>query len=165
MNYFLTSLKGKPYSLNLVEKILSKIDNITIQEEYKSVKATIDESISKDELDINFNIQETDKFFVERINIYGNNVTRESVIRNQLEIDEGDIFGKRKTIFNKHDWCKDNIPLEIINKVLKDINNMKEQKTNYVVNILKNNDMEHHCKEFIDRYNDYIDIVTNEFNK
>ncbi len=94
LNYFLTSLKGKPYSLNLVEKILSKIDNITIQEEYKSVKATIDESISKDELDINFNIQETDKFFVERINIYGNNVTRESVIRNELEIDEGDPFNE-----------------------------------------------------------------------
>ncbi len=94
LNYFLTSLKGKPYSLNSVEKILSKIDNITIQEEYKSVKATIDESISKDELDINFNIQETDKFFVERINIYGNNVTRESVIRNELEIDEGDPFNE-----------------------------------------------------------------------
>ena len=94
LNYFLTSLKGKPYSLNSVEKILSKIDNITIQEEYKSVKATIDESIIKDKLDINFNIQETDKFFVERINIYGNNVTRESVIRNELEIDEGDPFNE-----------------------------------------------------------------------
>ena len=91
---FLISLKGKPYSLNSVEKILNNIDNITIQEEYKSVKATISENISKDKLDINFNIQETDKFFVERINIYGNNVTRESVIRNQLEIDEGDPYNE-----------------------------------------------------------------------
>ena len=91
---FLISLKGKPYSLNSVEKILSNIDNITIQEEYKSVKATISENISKDKLDINFNIQEADKFFVERINIYGNNVTRESVIRNQLEIDEGDPYNE-----------------------------------------------------------------------
>tara|TARA_B100000161_G_C33553719_1_gene416709 strand:- start:868 stop:3108 length:2241 start_codon:yes stop_codon:yes gene_type:complete len=91
---FLISLKGKPYSLNSVEKILSNIDNITIQEEYKSVKATISENISKDKLDINFNIQEADKFFVERINIYGNNITRESVIRNQLEIDEGDPYNE-----------------------------------------------------------------------
>ena len=91
---FLISLKGKPYSLNSVEKILSNIDNITIQEEYKSVKATISENISNDKLDINFNIQETEKFFVERINIYGNNVTRESVIRNQLEIDEGDPYNE-----------------------------------------------------------------------
>ncbi|WP_440925334.1 outer membrane protein assembly factor BamA [Candidatus Pelagibacter sp.] len=91
---FLISLKGKPYSLNSVEKILSNIDNITIQEEYKSVKATISENIIKDKLDINFNIQEADKFFVERINIYGNNITRESVIRNQLEIDEGDPYNE-----------------------------------------------------------------------
>ena len=91
---FLISLKGKPYSLNSVEKILSNIDNITIQEEYKSVKATISENISNDKLDINFNIQETEKFFVERINIYGNNVTRGSVIRNQLEIDEGDPYNE-----------------------------------------------------------------------
>jgi len=30
--------------------------------------------------------------FIERINIYGNNITKESVIRNQIEIDEGDPF-------------------------------------------------------------------------
>ncbi len=94
LTIFLKSLKGKPYSLNSVEEILSNIDNITIQEEYKSVKATIDENIIKDKLDINFNIEETEKFFVERINIYGNNVTRESVIRNQLEIDEGDPYNE-----------------------------------------------------------------------
>ena len=33
-------------------------------------------------------------FLIERINIFGNNVTRESVIRNQLEIDEGDPFNE-----------------------------------------------------------------------
>ena len=35
-----------------------------------------------------------EKFFIERINIFGNNVTRESVIRNQIEIDEGDPFNE-----------------------------------------------------------------------
>ena len=30
--------------------------------------------------------------FIERINIFGNNITKESVIRNQIEIDEGDPF-------------------------------------------------------------------------
>ena len=49
-------------------------------------------------LNINFNIEETEKFYVEKINIFGNNVTRETVIRNQLEIDEGDIFNE---ILNK----------------------------------------------------------------
>ena len=92
LNKFLLDLKGKPYSVNSVEKILKRIDTITVQEEYKSIKATIDESIIENKLDINFNINETEKFYVERINIYGNNITRESVIRNQLEIDEGDPF-------------------------------------------------------------------------
>ena len=43
------------------------------------------------------------KFFVEKINIFGNNITRENVIRNQLEIDEGDPFNeilKNKSINN-----------------------------------------------------------------
>jgi outer membrane protein insertion porin family len=31
---------------------------------------------------------------LKRINIFGNNVTRENVIRNQLEIDEGDPFNE-----------------------------------------------------------------------
>ncbi len=92
LDTFLLDLKGKPYSITSVDKILNRIDNITVQEEYKSVKATIEENIIENKLDINFNIKETEKYFVERINIYGNNITRESVIRNQLEIDEGDPF-------------------------------------------------------------------------
>ena len=44
-----------------------------------------DELIVDDKLIIDFIIDETDKFFVERINIFGNNITRENVIRNQLE--------------------------------------------------------------------------------
>ena len=94
LNKFLTKLKGKTYSLNSVKKILDKIDNITINEEYRSVKASVNESISENKLDINFNIEETETFYVERINILGNNITRESVIRSNLEIDEGDPFNE-----------------------------------------------------------------------
>ena len=90
---FLT-LKGEPYSINSIDKILYEIDQITISEEFKTINATLDESINNNKLDINFVIEETDKFFVEKINIYGNNITRESVIRNQFEIDEGDPFSE-----------------------------------------------------------------------
>ena len=34
------------------------------------------------------------KQYVERINIIGNNITREDVLRNQLILDEGDAFNK-----------------------------------------------------------------------
>ena len=59
-----------------------------------SVKASVEETIVDDKLNIIFKIDETEKYFVERINIFGNNVTQESVIRNRLVIDEGDPFNE-----------------------------------------------------------------------
>jgi outer membrane protein insertion porin family len=47
-----------------------------------------------DKLNIDFIIEEGKTFFIEKINILGNNVTRENVIRNQLEIDEGDPYNE-----------------------------------------------------------------------
>ena len=87
-------VKGEPYSISIVNKILEEIDKITLNEEYKSISASVSESIYDDKFDINFEVKETEKIFVERINIFGNNITRESVIRNQLEIDEGDPFNE-----------------------------------------------------------------------
>ena len=94
LNELLLDLNGKPYSINSVEKILNEIDQITINEEFKSISANIDEKIFEDKIDIKFIIEETESYVVERINIFGNNVTRESVIRNQLVIDEGDPFNE-----------------------------------------------------------------------
>mgnify|MGYP001333206941 CR=1 FL=1 len=87
-------LKGQPYSINSVNKILEEIDLITATEEFYSTEATVIEDISLDKINLQFSISETDKFFVEKINIYGNNITRENVIRNQFEVDEGDPFNE-----------------------------------------------------------------------
>ncbi len=103
INDFLREIKGEHYSINLVEKIIEKIETVTINEEYASVKASVEENLIENKLDINFLIQETDKYYVKKINIYGNNVTQESVIRNQFEIDEGDPFNEilqNKTVNN-----------------------------------------------------------------
>ena len=89
---FFKKLENEPYSLYHVENILEKIENITINEQYESIKATVKENINLNKINISFNIEETEKVFIERINIFGNNITRESVIRNQIEIDEGDPF-------------------------------------------------------------------------
>ena len=90
----LTDLKGEPYSLNSVQKILDEIDLITVNQEFKSIKASVEETIISDKLNINFIIEEAEKFFVEKINILGNTVTMESVIRNQLIVDEGDPYNE-----------------------------------------------------------------------
>ena len=102
-----------------MEKILNEIDYITVNDEYRSIKATIDEKLLDNKLNINFNIEETEKFYVEKINIFGNNVTHETVIRNQLEVDEGDIFNEilnKKSVNNLRslNYFK-NVSTEVIN--------------------------------------------------
>ena len=87
-------LKGRPYSINLINKILEEIDKITLNEQYVSIKASIREEFIEDKINLTFDIKDGEKFTVERINIYGNSITRESVIRNQFEVDEGDPFNE-----------------------------------------------------------------------
>ena len=89
-------LKGKPYSLNSIQSILSEIDKIFYLERLDFVKATVTENFIDNKINLNFNIEETEKSHVERIDIYGNSVTRENVIRNNLLIDEGDGFNSIK---------------------------------------------------------------------
>ncbi len=103
INNNLRNLKGKPYSLYSVEKILDDIDSVTLNEEFKTVKASVVENLIDGKLNILFKIEESDLVFVERINIFGNNVTREDVIRNQLVLDEGDPYNdilRNKSINN-----------------------------------------------------------------
>ena len=94
LNNLFKSLKGKPYSINEVDNILDEIDKITLTEQFQSISSTVSENIENDQINLNFIIKETDLKFVERINIFGNNVTKETVIRNQLEIDEGDPYNE-----------------------------------------------------------------------
>ena len=91
---FFKKLENEPYSLSRVEEILEKIEIITISEQYESTKATVIENFEANKINIKFKIEETEKIFIEKINIYGNNITRESVVRNQIEIDEGDPFNQ-----------------------------------------------------------------------
>ena len=87
-------LKGKPYSLSRVNEILEEIDKVTLFEQFQSISANVVENVKKQKIDLEFIIEETEQYFVEKINIFGNNVTRENVIRNQLEIDEGDPYNE-----------------------------------------------------------------------
>ena len=88
----LKNLEGELYSINAIEKIIESIDVIALNDQYESIDINVNEKFAEDKLSINFTIEETKKFLVKNINIFGNNVTQESVIRNQLEIDEGDPY-------------------------------------------------------------------------
>ena len=86
--------KGKPYSINIIDKILDEIDSITTLEQYKFIKANVIETIKQNYINLKFEVEEGEKFYVNRINILGNNITFENVIRNQFELDEGDPFSE-----------------------------------------------------------------------
>ncbi len=88
-------LKNKNYSLRKIEKLLDTIDEIALLENYEFIDATVKEEIIDDnKLNLTFTINESKKFYVERINILGNHITQENFIRNQLVVDEGDPFNK-----------------------------------------------------------------------
>jgi len=97
-------LKSTPYSLRKIEKILDEIDEIAMHENYEFIDAKVSENVvDKNKLNFIFQVKESEKFYVERINIFGNNITEEQVIRNQFIIDEGDPFNvllQNKTINN-----------------------------------------------------------------
>ncbi|MDB4193952.1 outer membrane protein assembly factor BamA [Candidatus Pelagibacter sp.] len=92
LNKIFLKLKGKNYSLNAIDKILQEIDNIVLNEQFESLTSEVNEELIDNLINLTFNISEADKFYIERINILGNNITRENVIRDSLYVDEGDSF-------------------------------------------------------------------------
>ena len=87
-------IEGESYSIYLVDKILDEIDLITSLEQYQFVNATVVENLYDNKLNLEFKIIETEKLFVKKINVLGNTVTAENVVRNNLELDEGDPFNE-----------------------------------------------------------------------
>ena len=103
LNNIFRGLKGEKYSLNSIDKILKEIDKIVLNEQFEFLKSSVQEEIKDNLINLTFDIGESEKFYVEKINILGNNITREEVIRNNLLVDEGDAFNEllqAKTINN-----------------------------------------------------------------
>ena len=102
INFFtiFENLKGRPYSLNSIKKIINEIDKAALQKEFIFINANYQEKIvDNDKINIKIYFDESEKFFVEKINIFGNFITEEKVIRNSLIVDEGDPYNE--ILFNK----------------------------------------------------------------
>ena len=91
----LEKIEGKKYSFLSVSKIVKAIDKISLSREYDFITADINEEKNdKNKIDLTFVVSETEKLYVERVNIFGNNITEGRVIRDQLEVDEGDPYNE-----------------------------------------------------------------------
>ena len=94
-----SKLKGDTYSLLKINDLLDDINDIALSKQYEFINASIEEKINGDKINFNINISESEKFYIEKINIKGNFNTLEEVIRNNLIVDEGDPFNE--ILFNK----------------------------------------------------------------
>ncbi len=85
---------GDYYSPFKIKKLLEELDELIDNNNLQFVEHNVQEVIDGDTIQIVFKVFEGEKTLVERINIIGNSVTNEAVIRSELILDEGDPFTK-----------------------------------------------------------------------
>ena len=83
---------GEYYSQSKLTSILEKIDKLSEQKELQFINHRAIETLDADGVEVKIQIFEGQKFTIERINIVGNSVTNDSVIRSELIVDEGDPY-------------------------------------------------------------------------
>ena len=94
LNKIFVDFAGSYYSPFKVKELLEEVDRIIEINNLQFVEHNVEEIIDGDTINIVFNIFEGEKNLVERVNITGNSVTNEEVIRGELILDEGDPFVK-----------------------------------------------------------------------
>ena len=87
-------LVGQYYSQIKLYSLLEKIDKLSEQKELQFVNHSLLETLDDDGIEVKINIFEGKKFIIEKINIAGNTITNDSVIRGELLVDEGDPFSE-----------------------------------------------------------------------
>ena len=91
----LSKLEGEHYSLNELNKIAKEVENLTSRNNYEFLNASFNEKlIDNSKIELTFKIKEFDKKYLSTVNVFGNNITEERVIRDNLEVDEGDPFNE-----------------------------------------------------------------------
>ena len=87
---------GKYYSPFNVKKLLDELDILISNNDLQFIEHSVSEIFEGSSIEIKINVYEGEKQIVEKINILGNTITDESVIRSELLLDEGDPFNKLK---------------------------------------------------------------------
>ena len=131
INNTFEKLKGSLYSIKSIDEIKDEIDKIALQKEFVFIDAKFEENIiDQNKINIQFFLNQLEKSYVDKINIFGNFITEEKVIRNALIVDEGDAFNK--ILFDKsiNNVKSKGLFKNVKSKILKSKNN-----NNKVINI------------------------------
>ena len=94
LNKIMKKLENETYAFSKIEDILDEIENIALDENFEFIDAKVVEKIKKNKVIFIFEVVESKKIYVDKINIFGNNITSEEFIRDNLIVDEGDPFNK-----------------------------------------------------------------------
>ena len=133
LNDVFVNLKSTPYSLNSIKKIIKEIDKIALQKEFVFINAKYNEKIvDKDKINIEIFFDEIEKSYIDRVNILGNFITEEKVIRNALIVDEGDAYNE--ILFNKS--INELKAKNIFKSVKSQINTSEKNKKNKIIDIV-----------------------------
>ena len=132
-------IKDKVYSTPIIFTIEKKVNTYLEDEKYANIEIDIEEiKKTDDKIDLLIKVNNLKKTMIGKINIYGNSITEEKVVRDNLNISEGDILNtskikksidniNSKNIFKKADY---KISDSDIQKNFKDLNlYVKEQPT------------------------------------
>ena len=91
---------GKPYDRRRITKLLEEIDIYLAKNNLYFIEAipVISRNDTNFTMDVKIELKQTQKLFVERIEVEGNSTTIDEVIRLQFDFVEGDPFNRRKVI-------------------------------------------------------------------
>ena len=90
-----SKLKNKKYSKKIINNLINDLNDYTLLNDFVFINASFKEKeLPENKINILVNFEDIKKQYVERINIFGNFITDEKVLRNALIIDEGDPFNE-----------------------------------------------------------------------
>ena len=86
------AVSGEYYSPFKIKKVLEELDDLIERNSLQFAEHKVEEIIEDGKISLIFDVKEGEKILVERINILGNSITKEEVVRSELDLDEGDPF-------------------------------------------------------------------------
>jgi outer membrane protein insertion porin family len=95
--------KGEVYNLQKMEESLIEFFGLYTEEGYIYANITPSESSKSDVIDVHYKIIEGSPAHVRKIDIVGNQTTREKVIRREMELMPGEIFKRSKVMRSQRD--------------------------------------------------------------
>jgi len=130
-------LENQIYSTEIINKLNREVTNYLESKKYNNFEIDIQELKKEDKINIAFQISDSQKVLINKININGNSITEEKVIRDNMLLAEGDYLNltkakksvdniKAKQLFSKVEYKIENAE----KKDFKDFNLfVKEQPT------------------------------------